>query len=57
MTSYIDVTPTWSQILSTLLYVHEEGTAEGRRFAFEELQRMATLADEHVRAVRERDHA
>ncbi len=42
----IDLTPTWSQMLSTLLFLYEEGTPEGRANATAELQRMAKLADE-----------
>ena len=41
MPKYIDVTPTWSQILPVLLALLESGTAEGRRTARDELERMA----------------
>ena len=48
MPKYIDVTPTWSQILPALLALLETGTAEGRRTARDELERMAALADRLV---------
>jgi hypothetical protein len=48
MPKYIDVTPTWSQILPALLALLESGTAEGRRTARDELERMAALADRLV---------
>ena len=45
----IDVTPTWSGILSTLLVIYRDAeTAEGRKMAVIELQRMAALADKYV---------
>ena len=42
----IDCTPTWAGILPALLALIENGSAEGRRTAREELARMAALADE-----------
>lgn len=44
----IDVTPTWEQILATLLMLFENGKPEGRATAIAELQRMASLADLYV---------
>lgn len=44
----IDLTPTWEQILPTLLMLLENGNAEGRKTARTELARMARIADEHV---------
>ena len=41
----IDATPTWAAILPALLAVLENGTAEGRAMAREELARMARAAD------------
>lgn len=46
----IDMTPTWAEILPALLAAYTDGTAEGRRIAAEELQRMATIADSYVAA-------
>lgn len=45
MTTFIDMTPTWSEILGTLLQVRDHGDAKGRTYATGELQRMAKLAD------------
>lgn len=41
----IDATPTWAGILPMLRAAVENGTAEGRRIAWEELARMAEAAD------------
>lgn len=41
----IDLTPTWEEILSTLLVLIENGDAKGRATARAELTRMAKLAD------------
>lgn len=47
-TKTIDMTPTWSEILGTVLVVLRDGDAEGKKFAVEELKRMAILADRYV---------
>ena len=49
----IDMTPTWRGILPVFLALLENGTAEGRRTAREELGRMADLADSLVAARRD----
>lgn len=42
----MNITPTWQQILPTLLVLREQAvTAEGRQGALDELKRMAWLAD------------
>lgn len=41
----VDVTPTWRGVLPALVAALEDGTAEGRRIAREELARMAEAAD------------
>lgn len=41
----IDATPTWAAVLPLLRAAIENGTAEGRRIAWEELARMAEAAD------------
>lgn len=44
---YIDVTPTWEEILPTLLLLHAQATTiTARNIALAELQKMARLADE-----------
>jgi hypothetical protein len=48
----IDVTPTWEQIVSTLVLLLTNGNAEARKFAQEEMTRMAKLADKHVALVK-----
>lgn len=47
-TRTIDVTPSWSGILNTLLLLYTEGNADGRKAALSELQRMAEIADVYV---------
>ncbi len=49
-TEKIEMTPTWSAILPSLLAVYEnkEGSLESLKFAEGELQRMARLADAYV---------
>lgn len=47
---YIDMTPTWGEILPTLLAIVTDGDAKGRAFAREELARMAGLADRFTAA-------
>jgi hypothetical protein len=44
----INITPTWENILPTLLAVIENGNFEGRKVALEEITRMAQLADLYV---------
>lgn len=44
----IDLTPTWAAVLPILLAAVEDGTAEGRKIAREELARMAGFADKYV---------
>lgn len=48
----IDMTPTWRGILLILLTGYENGNAEGRKMALEELQRMADIADAHNASVK-----
>lgn len=48
LVGFIDVTPTWEEILPTLLTIHRDGNAAGQRAAIEELTRMAKLADAYV---------
>ena len=50
---YVDVTPTWREILPTLLALYEDGTCVGRMSALNELQRMADIADMTVKAIRD----
>ena len=44
----IDATPTWENVLPLLMTCYEDGNARGRNFAYEELTRMAKLADAYV---------
>ncbi len=44
----IDITPTWTSLLSLYLEVYENSNMEGRREAAAELRRMANLADKYV---------
>ena len=44
-TQYVDMTPTWREILPALLAIFESGD---RQTAIDELSRMASLADKHV---------
>jgi hypothetical protein len=48
----IDVTPTWEQILGSLVLLLTQGNVEGKKFAQEELARMARLADKQVALVK-----
>jgi hypothetical protein len=41
----IDVTPTWRAIVPILLMGIENGNADGRKIAMEEIYRMADAAD------------
>jgi len=43
----IDVTPTWADVLPVLLTAHANGGPEGQKAAYEELRRMARLADKY----------
>lgn len=45
MTTTIDLTPTWTGVLPILIAGIENGTAEGRKIAIDELSRMARAAD------------
>lgn len=47
-TEVIDVTPTWSGMLHSLVAVIQDGNAEGKKLAMDELKRMAELADRYV---------
>ena len=49
-TKYINIAPTWEQILPALLLLLSNGNATGRAEAVRELQRMARAADEAVKA-------
>ena len=42
---YVNVIPTWSGLLPTLLVLVTEGNPEGQKVAREELARMAKAAD------------
>lgn len=46
----IDLTPTWSEILPTMLLVQSDATHEGRAAIRGEFERMAALADKYVAA-------
>lgn len=46
----IDCTPSWKDILGTLVVLLEGGNADGRAVAIAELTRMAKLADAYVAA-------
>lgn len=46
----VDCTPTWRGILPMLLLAYADGNANGRKIAFEELGRMADIADDAVAA-------
>lgn len=43
--AFLDVTPTWADILPALLTLLDRGGAEGQKTAREELARMAQAAD------------
>jgi hypothetical protein len=55
MTTYIDLTPTWEQILPALLAILENGSAEGKKIARDELRRMAQAADQWNAAAKAND--
>jgi len=42
----IDATPTWVSLIPVFVAVIENGSAEGRKIAIEELTRLAKFADE-----------
>lgn len=49
----IDLTPTWEEILPALVRLYAEAeTIEAQQTAYEELTRMARLADKQVAQVR-----
>ena len=50
----IDVTPTWKQILPTLLTIFRDATPKGRKEATIELTRMAEIADTYVSQQKQR---
>lgn len=52
-TQYIDVTPTWEQIVPALLEILKSGTGESKAFAVEEITRMAKLADRHLATLKD----
>lgn len=43
----IDMTPTWVGILPALIAIIENGNEAGKRNAYEELRRMAEIADDY----------
>lgn len=49
-TRYIDLTPTWQDVLPAMLAViqNPDASQESRTVMFEELGRMAKVADAHV---------
>lgn len=51
----IDLRPTWSGLLPTLLVLYTEAQGTGRATALEELKRMASIADAYV-ASQEKPH-
>jgi hypothetical protein len=50
---YIDVTPSWEEIHTTILFAYEYAEPAGRKIAGEELKRMAQAADNWNKAVKE----
>jgi len=53
MAEYIDMTPTWEDILHILLRGVVDASPEGAKVAREELVRMAKLADKYVASKKE----
>jgi|LauGreDrversion4_2_1035121.scaffolds.fasta_scaffold610697_3 hypothetical protein len=51
MKTTIDLTPTWSAALPLLVHALENGNEEMKRYAKEELIKMAVLADRAVRLI------
>jgi hypothetical protein len=51
----IDLTPSWSEVFPVLLLVYTDGTTTAaRNGAFQELERMASLADKYVELQKEK---
>lgn len=50
---YVDITPTWREILPTLVELLKN--PKTHTFAFEELERMAWAADKHLAGIRAED--
>ncbi len=50
MVDYIDMTPTWSEILPAMLLIWSDGTDEARATIRPEFERMAALASSYVAA-------
>lgn len=45
----IDITPTWSDLITPLVFLAIDGeTPSAKRHAWEELKKMAALADKYV---------
>lgn len=44
----VDLTPTWAGMLPALLAAYRDGTPKGQRIAYEELTRMAGIADAYI---------
>ena len=49
----LDLTPTWSSLVQTLLVLYTNAGAVGRSHARDELTRMAKLADLYVESQKE----
>jgi hypothetical protein len=47
-TQTVDITPTWSEILPSILILHKSQSQNARELAVSELERMARLADKWV---------
>ena len=57
MPKYIDCTPTWEGILSSMLMVIEHGESQESKIAMRaELYRMARLADKYVEIVKAKEN-
>lgn len=54
---FLDMTPTWAQILPILILSIREGNAQGREVAIKELARMADAADAYNAQVRAQQSA
>lgn len=50
---YVDMTPSWTEILPTILVLLREGNEQGKATARSELIKMAGLADEAVRLLKD----
>lgn len=53
MPEVIDMTPTWTDILPTLLVIMRDSSPRGQREAETQLRNMARLADLAVKALKE----